>query len=324
MRWFSLPAGCHGGVGPRRRHEQRPAAPSDADLDGVIDGAGDVVDRAGTPGRRAGASASPMPGRTTSTTSRPRVEAHRLDVGGHGVADDLVPPPEHTADRLRFAVPAATRPAASARRRRATPPTAPGPRVAHGSMIRAVGDADDPLGCRRRRDRAGGRDHDLAGGQHLAAGRSPAGRRARTARRRARAPASTRCARRRGGGPRAAARGRACAAPPARRGCAPASRRATRSSSSRCGPTVDTPRRTSSSAPRRAPRRGPRRPPSVARSRGDRCRRAGELVVGRGDVRSRPLDERRPRAAELLAGRGQLASHTSSVVAASASRRPPT
>ena len=34
---------------------------------------------------------------------------------------------------------------------------------------RAVGDVDDAIRCGRRRDRSGGRDHDLAGGEHLAA-----------------------------------------------------------------------------------------------------------------------------------------------------------
>ena len=102
------------------------------------------------------------------------------------------------------------------------------------------------------------------------------------------APGCCRPARPPAGAPRGAAPAPACAARPARRACAPGMPSIDSSTSSRCGPTVDTPRRTSS---RRGvgQRRGetaltPRR--LVAQL--DRGRPAGELLVRLGHHRREP------------------------------------
>ena len=201
------------------------------------------------------------------------LEAHRLDVGAR-----VARPPRPTGRTRR---PTSARPApprsdrsrpsseAGDRHRlssRAHPPCTPARRrrtvsgAGRSRRRRRLGAADD---CAIDAVRACGRPAGTADavvittcpGQRARAARWPGRRRARTARRRARAPASTRCDRRRGGGRPAATPAPACAARPARRGCAPAARRSSAPSSSRCGPTVETPRLTSSSA-RRGERRG--------------------------------------------------------------------
>ena len=236
-------------------------------------------------------------GSSTSTTQHPLVEAQRPHVRRDVGTDDVVPAAEHAADG------AARRPAPTAQRahdpvhhvadrtwlvvvshrRRArlgvdptrcrTSTRSRRPRSDDGAGL----DADDPIGVGGVGDRPGGGDHDLARREATAAARRRDGRRARTARRRARAPASTRCARPPGGVRPGAGPAPACAARPGRRGCAPAWCRCAARARRGAVPTVDTPRRTSS--PRAAasadgqavapPRRvvAERRPPMSAPAR---------------------------------------------------------
>ena len=85
--------------------------------------------------------------------------------------------------------------------------------------------------------------------------------------------------------------------------------------SSRCGPTVETPRRTSASRPRPARLPGPRAA-TPARTRAPPATAAGEVGVGLGHIGCDPRHERRPGVAEVLADGAILPSHTSSVAPA--------
>ena len=76
--------------------------------------------------------------------------------------------------------------------------------------------------------------------------------------------------------------------------------------SSRCGPTVDTARRTSSCAcTRRAPRRGRRGATAASYAQLASTPDAGELRVRLGDERREPLDEHGAGVPELLADVGE-------------------
>ena len=77
-------------------------------------------------------------------------------------------------------------------------------------------------------------------------------------------------------------------------------------SSSRCGPTVDTPRRTSSGRAAASAAASPLRRHGGSYSSPTCDRLAGKLVVRLGDHRSAPRDERRPGVTELFAGVGEL------------------
>ena len=115
------------------------------------------------------------------------------------------------------------------------------------------------VGVGRLGQHAGGGEHDLA--RREVARAAPSQRSGSSSRARRRAPAPARPGRvgDQPVGGQAQAPAPACAARPATRGCAPAGRRSNSSTSSRCGPTVDTPRRTSSSRASASAAASPRR-----------------------------------------------------------------
>ena len=178
--------------------------------------------------------------------------------------------------------------------------------------------------ARRRRHGRRRRDHDLARREVPEQRGGPAGvelgqhvveHQHRRRSRRARRPA---------GGPPGAAPAPACAARPARRGCAPAARR----SSGRARRGADRPSRRRGGRRPRAPRPAPRPGPSAATA----GRSPARPRVGRaGQLRRRPRRRSGRRRSTSVARAwpkrsptsASLASHTSSVVAAASSRRPP-
>ena len=164
----SLPTGCHGPaesmLAPSASASARRPATRTSTASTTVDRVTSLSrwhDRSSASSRTCVAHA----GSSTSTSSRPPLEAHRADVGGDGVADGLVPPPEHAADACAAPARPASRPAASA----ATPSSA----AVNGHRVRLVHrahvapphrwpngqsgddgaglDAEDPLGRRQPR-----------------------------------------------------------------------------------------------------------------------------------------------------------------------------